>query len=471
MERRVLFPIMIFAKSWISRILLLVFLAGCASTASPPSATLPDTLQGRVLLWHAWQGDEATLLATVIARFQALNPDVIVKTQAFTNQDELLSQFRLAAASGLGPDLILAPGEWIRPLQAADLIDEIGDEVEAPWLARYLPASILSLRYQKGLYGLPVTLETMILYYDRRQIEQPPTTLAELLTAASAGQLVEMSTAFLDAFWGVRAFGGQLFDAEQRVILDQGGFAQWLAWLKAARETPGMILESNRTALQERFVNDGIAYYVGSTREYSTILARKSGKTAPLVDGAAADSAVATTMTVTPPAIDPAIVDQIGVALLPNGPQGDAGPFLQVQALLFSRASSPNQRRLALALAHFMTNAEQQATLMREAWLIPANQRVQVNPSLEPVSDIFVRQARKALPLPNVAAMDAVLPLGNSTYAQVLEGLLDPATAAISMTADINDANGFTSLAGLPSDCRADASAATCQPGSSGGMP
>ena len=91
-----------------------------------------------------------------------------------------------------------------------------------------------------------------------------------------------------------------------------------------------------------------------------------------------------------------------------------------------------------------MTNAEQQATLMREARLIPANQRVQVNPRLEPVSAIFVAQARNALPLPNATEMDAVLRLGNGAYAQVLEGLLDPTTAAISVTVALNEANVFT---------------------------
>ena len=158
------------SKSWISLVLLLVFLAGC----TPANQRSPGVLQGRVLLWHAWVGDEAAALAAVVARFQAVNPTVIVKVQAFPSADELLYQFRIAAASGLGPDLILAPSEWIRPLRAANLIDAIDDRVEAPLLARYLPTSLLSLRYQKGLYGLPMTLDTTILYYDRQQVKQPP---------------------------------------------------------------------------------------------------------------------------------------------------------------------------------------------------------------------------------------------------------------------------------------------------------
>ena len=52
-------------------------------------------------------------------------------------------------------------------------------------------------------------------------------------------------------FGVVQAFGGRLFGEEYRVILDRGGFANWLAWLKDARDTPGMILDSNREGIAQ----------------------------------------------------------------------------------------------------------------------------------------------------------------------------------------------------------------------------
>lgn len=415
-------------KQWLSCLLLVLFIAGCTPANSQPSATL----QGRVLLWHAWTGEEAAALTNVLSRFQEIHPAVVVKEQAFATPAEMLIQFRIAADAGLGPDLLLAPSQWIRPLRDAELIDAVTDAIDPTTSERYLPAATAALRYQDDLYGLPVALETMVLYYDRRQVEQPTTTLAELLAAATEGQLVEIGTSFFDAFWGVAAFGGQLFDREQQVILDQGGFAEWLAWLKAARETPGMILETNRTSLLTRFVEGAIAYYVGSSSEYSAILAGRTDETTGV-----------------------APVDEIGVARLPAGPQGNAAPFLQVQALLFSTVSSRNQRRLALEVAHFVTNAEQQTTLMRAARLIPANRRVRVNARLEPVSAILVAQARAAVPLPNLPALDDISRLGNDAYAQVLEGVLDPTTAAANLSAAINEANRLPGVGALPSACEA----------------
>lgn len=405
-------------KHWLSLLLLSLFVAAC--TFTQPSN--PSNLQGRVLLWHAWPEPKAAALTAVLNRFGALYPEVVIKQQAFATLAEMLEQFQTAAAAGLGPDLILAPSGWIRPLQEANLIDDVATVLPATTVERFWPAARTAMRYQDGFYGPPVALDTMVLYYDRRQVEQPPVTLGELLAAATDGQLVELSTTFVDAFWGVQAFGGQLFGSDQQVVLDQGGFAEWLAWLERARETPGMILEANRAALLDRFIAGGVAYYVGQTSDYDAILAGRMGD---------------------PAAGNQAAIALIGVAPLPQGPNGSAGPFLQTQGLLFSRASSANQRTLALALAQFMTNAEQQTTLMRTVGIVPANRRVQVNATLEPVIATFIDQVRTAVPLPNLPALDTVFRLGDSAYSQVLEGEVDPVTAANTITAAVNESTGL----------------------------
>lgn len=401
-------------KPRLSLILLSLFVAACTFTQPQPSATL----QGRVLLWHAWPEPKAAALTAVLNRFQALYPEVVVKQQAFATPAALLSQFQTAAAAGLGPDLILAPSGWIRPLHEAKLIDNIAAVLPSTTIDRFWPAARTAMRYQGGIYGLPLAVETMVLYYDRRLVEQPPATLDELLAAAKDGQIVELSTTFVDAFWGVQAFGGQLLDSDGRVTLDQGGFAEWLAWLETARATPDLILEANRAALLERFIAGGVAYYVGQTNEYAAILAGR---------------------TPDPAAGNQAAVAQIGVAALPQGPSASAGPFLQTEGLLFSNVSSANQRVLALALAQFITNAEQQTTLMRTAGLLPANRRVQVNVALEPVIAAMLTQVRTAAPLPNSPLLDGGFRQGDSAYSQVLEGELDPVTAAANLAAALNE--------------------------------
>ncbi|MCB0124021.1 MAG: extracellular solute-binding protein, partial [Caldilineaceae bacterium] len=295
---------------------------------------------------------------------------------------------------------------------------------------RYDPAALDALRYREQIFGLPVAMDTLVLYYDTTLVAQPPTSLDGLLAEAAKGRLVAMTTNFVDAFWGVSAFGGSLFDDEGRVILDRGGFANWLAWLKEARDAPGMLLDSDRGVLRNRFVEDGVAYYIGYASEYTLI-----------VEGTEENPGKGE--------------DQVGVAVLPAGPTSGAAPFLNVQGFLFSSVSSDNQRAIALEFAKFITNAEQQSTLMRETRLVPANNRVRVNPRLDPVVASFTAQARAAVPMLNLPEMDAVLQYGGDAYTRVLEGVLDPAEASVSVTSAINQANGFDAVAAIDQQCTA----------------
>lgn len=389
-----------------------ILFAGCSPGETPPDSR---QLQGRILIWHTWAESEAAALDEILARFRNIHPDVTIKQQSFAQVSSMLEQFETAADSGLGPDLLIAPSEWIRHLAEAGLIDAISARLPEDVLTRYATTTLETVRFAGQIYGLPVTLNTLALYYDRRLVEQPPATLDALLAEAAQGKVVAVSTNFRDAFWGVQGFGGRLFNEEGRIVLDQGGFANWLAWLKDAREAPGMILDGNRDALRSRFVEDGIAYYVGSASELNSL-------TTALGE------------------------DNIGVSVLPAGPIGSAGPLLTTQAALFSAVSSANQRRLALEVVQFMTNAEQAATLVRQARHVPANSRVRVNPRLNPNIASFVTQAGTSVPLANIPQMDAVIDIGGDAYARVLEGVAEPGEAAFEMTNAINELNGVASV-------------------------
>jgi maltose-binding protein MalE len=382
----------------------------------------PDALAGRVLVWHAYHGPEVDAFGEVLARFQGLHPDVTVHTQAFASRDELLAQFRLSAQSGLGPDLLIGRSSWVRPLADAGAIRSIDDQIPTELREQYVRGAIESLTYHNELYGLPISLEVPALYYNRRLAPTPATTLDELLAQAANGRTVLMSTDFADAFWGVQAFGGRLFDAEGRAILDQGGYANWLDWLRIARDAPGMILDSNREALRERFLSEDAAYYIGGPTELHQIL-EALGE------------------------------DDVGVVPLPSGPTGSAGPFLGVGAALFSTVSSPNQRLISVELGKFLTNSEQSATLMRRARLVPANSRVRINPRLHPLVAGFAAQAASAVPIPNSTRMDAVWANANEAYNRVLEGLITPLEAAENTTRAVNEANGFAVTEARPPAC------------------
>jgi maltose-binding protein MalE len=394
--------------------------AGCAPGVSDDES---GGLDGRVLLWHAWQEPESEALLGIVERYRELNPDVQVQVRDFADEEAMLDAFATASASGLGPDLFLAASTHLRKLANSGQIADIHNEVSPDVLARYVPSALATLESNGALYGLPESQNTMVLFYNRNLVDAPPADLDEMLDQLEEGALVLMGTNFIDAFWGVQAFGGRLFDENGQIILDQGGFANWLAYLRDARDLPGMIMDSNRQVLLQRFAEGGVEYYVGKASELVQLQA------------ALGEAAV-------------------GIAPLPQGPLGPAGPFMETRAFFFSRVSSSNQRDLALDLAAFVTNAEQNASLLREASHVPANQDVRINPRLNPLVNAIARQARTAIPLPTDQTMQTVLDLAGDVYVRVLEGITAPAEAAVETTRAVNLANGLAESTLSESLCR-----------------
>ncbi len=402
-------------QSFLAVLLFLLFLlAACSSRGD-------NALRGSVLVWHSWEEEQAAVLDTVLENFVELNPDVNINT-IYIPADRLLERYEVAAEAALGPDLVLAPSSFIRPLAEAGLIQPIGDLVGEAERDRYLPVALETVRYDDALYGLPESLRLMGLFYNKRLVTTPATTLDELEQQANQGRRPGLSTNFVDAFWGVQAFGGQLFDENGAAVLDRGGFANWLDWLKTAQENPNFVLSRNPASLTTLFAEEEIAYLVNEP-DVLADLQERMGESV------------------------------VGVAPLPSGPIGSAGPFVESNAFLFNIASSARQRELAVDLALFITNAEQETLLMRRAGRIPANRRVRVNPRVDTVAYSFFSQARSAVPLTNSARIQPVLERGEITYNQVLQGVIEPLEAAQQLTQAVNEDNDVSVNQPVASTC------------------
>lgn len=369
------------------------------------------SLQGRMLLWHAYSGVEAEAFQDLLTRFRDNHPDVTIMQQSFASSELLLEEYQGAVGAGLGPDVIVGPSSWIAPLARAGQIRPLNTELPENIWQRYTNATLNTVAYDDDRYALPLAFNTLALIYNRQVVSETVATTDGLERAAAEGDIVLMSTTFRDAYWGINAFGGQVFGENGAVVLNQGGFANWLAWLANFRNYPGVILDNNRDALRNRFIQGDAAYYIGYASELNAI-----------IEGLG--------------------LENVDVTPLPAGPIANAQPLLEVTGFMFSPISSGNQHRLALAVTQFLSNAEQSGTLMRSVRAVPANQRVRINPRLNPIVSSFSTQARVAAPLLNSNAMETVLRVGSEAYLRVLDGGVPPAEAAVAVTNQINEANG-----------------------------
>ncbi len=441
---------------------LLLLTVGCQSS----STTLTDDIAGRVLIWHTFNPQEEAVFDAMLENFAELHPDVRLTDERFT-LEELETVFPEQAGSGLGPDIVILPASHINVLAADGLIRDISDAIgENGTLdeTRFLTNALDMVRDGERIFGVPLSLSTFGLYYNktllgaadasaeeaaalitaqREQITDtaaidafnavltnfenaaipPASDLEQLLRQANAGQRVAMPSNFYDAFWGVQAFGGELLDEEGRVILNQGGFANWLGWLKRAQENPNIILNRNSDTLFDLFVEGNASYYLGSSEAL--------------------------------PALQEAMGEaSVGVVRLPGIQNRAAGPFLEVNAMMFSQASATASRSAALRLAQFLTNAEQQTEFALSAGRLPVNQNVEIDPRIAPLTAEFVAQARTSVPitLANRDRIENIITLGNSVYGQVLGGETTVVAAANMLTEQVNDQFGLDTFASSVTD-------------------
>lgn len=387
--------------------LALVLLASCASADRGADANPPA--REAVLLWHNLPEAEAAALDNIVNRYRRANPEVEVIVQA--HGADIDQSFERATRSGLGPNLLLTGSAGLRELVATGSILPLDERVSAEELARYLTVALRTLQVDGQIYGLPMTVDTQVLYYNRALSDQPPAAIDKLMQAVNSGERVLMNSQFPDMLWTARAFGVELFDSQNNPQDTTASIANWLGSLEQMRDTPGFILDDDSEALRSRFLEGDIPYYVGRTEEMNQLIA-----------GLGAN---------------------LGVAQLPAGPAGSAGPPLTTTALLVNALSSERQTQRALDLARFITSSDQQAALMREANVAPANSRTRISEGLYPRIATVTAQARTSIPLSNEQVVVDAHGVLATAFNRTMTGMASASEAAASAQATLIEEFGF----------------------------
>lgn len=354
-------------------------------------------LHGRILLWHSWSEADTAVLGQMLQEFERINPNVTVIIAAIP-AEELRARYEATVPQGLGPNLLIGSADWIPDLAEQGLIADYG---ELGFSAiNFFPAAVRALRIpdDEGLYGLPLSMSTNVLYYNVSLVEEPAVTLEGLWRQAEAGLNVAIPTTFETAYWGIYTAGEGLFREDGGMVLRDSGFEGWLTNLKDVQDIPNVVLSRDTAALQELFTSGRTAYYVGRPEEMG-ILQEALGEF------------------------------EVGVTPLPTGEVGSPRSLLSVEALLLNTASSAQQTAVALEIAQFLTNQEQSTQFMRQAGRVPANRRVEVNSQIYPNMYEFTLQTRTAVVLPPHIPRQAIVDLGDLAYANVLSGLMLPLEA------------------------------------------
>lgn len=395
--------------SWLLGALILgsLLLGGCSQPA------LPDVKQDTsILFWHDWQGADAELLAELLDSFHQLRPGINV-IDIPLGQADLVQDFADRFAEGTEPDLVLADARTAQELIGRGMVKELSDyEIEA---AIFDAPALSTVSDGDKIYALPFALSTQLLFYNKSIAPAPPRTLNELRQITlQPGMVMGLNTSFLEAYWGMRAFGGRSYDGDGNVVLNQGALTNWLTALTTIQGAAGFVLSDNQEQLRQQFMQNELAFYVADSAEVNVL--------------------------------SEALGEDLGIAPLPLGDNDNpAGPLLHASVLLISANAGERETEEALQLAEFLTNSQQQSLLaVSDIGYLSAVNTVYLSPSMPDVVIQVATQLGSAVPvtLAQRRVWDDMAQRGQSLYRSVLEGILDEQAAAAQLVAFVDELHG-----------------------------
>ncbi len=195
--------------------------------------------QGPALI--IWADDtRAPALTALAADFEAqYGLRLVVTEKAF---DNIRDDFKVAAPTGEGPDIIIGAHDWLGELAENGLLAEVslGDKED-----QFLPVAVQAFVYDGTLYGMPYATENVAFIYNPELVAEPPTTWSEVTEisaqiaeegSGAQGFIIQENDPY-HFFPIMTAFGGYVFglteegyDPSDIGIDNEGSIAaaQWL---------------------------------------------------------------------------------------------------------------------------------------------------------------------------------------------------------------------------------------------------
>lgn len=230
--------------------MVLVLLVGCGGTAVPTIIPLPQPTSLPVApritltLWHGENPTVNETLQRLLLDYQRdpahSNVEILIESHGVN----LLRDYEQAVLAGGPPDLVLLnENRWIGPLAEQKLILDLSDRLTESDQANLQPAALGGARYNDSLYGLPLTLDLPVLYYNRASIisDSPLQATANwlelargLTTNGQQGLAYNLSLYFTQPY--LTAWDAQIYNPAGEVVLGTESFTPTLNWLTWVRE-------------------------------------------------------------------------------------------------------------------------------------------------------------------------------------------------------------------------------------------
>ena len=358
-----------------------------------------------IAVWHAYRGGEKQALEDVVRQINRERSDIEIEPLAVPNAN-YANKLTSALPRGHGPDLFIFAHERIGGWAEAGLLMRLETQIDAEELNRFLDETVEPLRFEGGLFGLPMSFKNNVLFYNTELVENPPETTDEMLALALRvtdheaeryGLVYESASFYHHATW-LHGFGGGVFDDEGNINIDSPENAASLAFAYALVRQHRVSPEDANGALVTEMFN--------------------SGQAAMVING---------------PWFLGEISEDISFAVAVLPVVSDTGvrgrPFLTAEALMVSAHTSHPEA--ALEVARLLTSDESATIRAVQGRQAVANRATWEDPRVggDPVLAVFRAQLPETVPMSNRPEMRSVWEPAQMAMRRLLRGSASPAEA------------------------------------------
>lgn len=336
-----------------------------------------------IRIWTSNEGASKAINEIKIHFEKDYHAKVIVEV---LNKD-LTSLFKTASLTGKGPDILLWANDVSGELAQSGLIEPLD---ELPSLKEnILPVALKGFRYKGRLYGYPYAVESLVLFYNKDLVKNPPETFEELEIIAQRinnpakktfGFLFDFKTFFF-SFPILNASGGYIFGETENglnakdVGINHQGFIDGMKFLQKLKSS-GLIPSS---------IDRGIAF-----ENF------KSGKLAFTIDGPWALKDLEGTSV------------NYGIVPLPKFQNAIAKPFVGVHGFMLRR-SGKNKLLAKEFIEKYLLSAGGMKLFYQYDHRAPANKGVLLELSKQdPKLAVLKKSAESGVAMPNIPQMGSV---------------------------------------------------------------
>lgn len=354
---------------------------------------LPSISMARVKVYlaHSFSGLEKQALEIVKDYFNFTHSDI----ELILRQEEGETLVSRVKNRRYRCDLFIWAHDIIGSFADRGIITPIEKYITTQDEAKFISTSLRALRYGKGesLYGLPLSLETVILFYNKDIISQPPSTLSELINISKKytdwqqkkfGLLYPANNYYFNAMF-LHSFGGETFDENGNVALNTEAQAKTISFVIKLEDFYKVLPLRVDRYYNGQFVdlfNQGLAaFYITGPWDVGKIKLFRYG------------------------------VSKLPINDFTSRP---LRPFLGVKGIyLLSRARN---KKAAIEVMKFITSEKMQFILAFIGGVIPANLSAYNYTEIrdDEIKRVFKEQAIEAEPMPNNSAMAYVWEVMNT---------------------------------------------------------